>query len=1171
MSFFRLLLENLWFHWRGNLAVFLGVVVGTAALTGALIVGDSLRGSLRQLTAEQLGWVDQTLINTRFFNEDTARDPETKKVVLPADHVAPTVLLQATVVKLSKETLKPVGATARKVTLIGADKSFWGPEPEKHPNNDLSVDFLDQEIIPPVVIAPTKQGTTYSNAVAGVLGKSLADDLDVEVGDAVLITLQKESGAPRESLLGKRDTEDVLDEIAVKVKTVLPANHFGSRFHLKPGATLPRNMFLPLRVLQDKLIQQQPKGAGKRRFPTYPINALLVDGGQTTELADALKPRLNLTDYGLAIRRDIMRDKDFNPFEMKYVSLESRAMFIPPFARKAVEESKLRHAPTLVYLVNNMARAGSDKIEVPYCVVAALDPTRKDPLGPIAKEKAKLADDEILLVEWDDNPLANVKKGEKIDLTYFEPNDQGNLREKTTTFRLAGHVPMSDARKDPYLTPLFPGVTDRTKMADWKAPFPFDSKRITSRDDDYWDSYRTTPKAYITLAAGQKLWGSRYGDITSIRIVPSKDVPKDKVGKTILEHIDPSKAGFVFTDIRANNLEAGGGSQDFSGLFLGFSCFLIMAALLLIGLLFRLNIDHRASEIGLLMAVGHKRSTLRRMLLLEGTMLSVIGAVLGLMLAVWYAGWLLDFLRDSWPDQSLDWSFLQLKVTPLSLIIGFLASVFVSVATIFWSIRILGQVSPRNLLSGVTTIATTPGSANKPFWSKIILAGSVVIAIGCMGTGPFLSDPMMRAMMFMLSGMFLLFAGLAFLWIWLKRSSGSAVREGGWLGLAGLGTRNSGRHPARSLLTMGLLAFATFLVVAVQAFQRDSSSTFLQEDGGSGGYAFVAQTDVPVFLDLNDKQVRKDQKLDLPKDTRFVSMRMKQGDDISCMNLYKPMEPRILGIPDSIIDGGGFRFAETLAKTEEERKNPWLLLRRKTDNGEIPVLVEKNTATYTLKTGLGQTLNVDDDAGNSVTLLVVGFLQDSVFQSELLMADDPFRKSFPHIEGFQYFLIDAPTAKSEQITKQLEEGQLSRYGFTVELSGKKLETYLAVQNTYLATFQVLGGFGLLLGALGLAVVLLRSVWERRGELALFRALGFRKTSLAWLVLAENLYLLILGLFIGTFSALIAVTPHMLSGSDVKWLDMILLLSAVLVVGLVATTIAVATTMRAPLIAALRKE
>ena len=116
---------------------------------------------------------------------------------------------------------------------------------------------------------------------------------------------------------------------------------------------------------------------------------------------------------------------------------------------------------------------------------------------------------------------------------------------------------------------------------------------------------------------------------------------------------------------------------------------------------------------------------------------------------------------------------------------------------------------------------------------------------------------------------------------------------------------------------------------------------------------------------------------------------------------------------------------------------------------------------------------------------------------------------------------------------------------------------MAVENTYLLTFQALGGLGMLLGALGLAVVLLRSVWERRGELALLRALGFRKRMLSWLILSENGFLLILGLAGGTLAALLAVSPHLAGvGGRVPWLEIIGLLASVLTVGLIAETIAV---------------
>src|SRR5437762_3979046 len=88
LTFPKLLLRNLAYHWRGNLAVLLGVALGTAVLTGALLVGDSLRGSLRALTLGRLGWVEEAIIPGRFFRAALAAE-------LPADRCSPVIMLQA--------------------------------------------------------------------------------------------------------------------------------------------------------------------------------------------------------------------------------------------------------------------------------------------------------------------------------------------------------------------------------------------------------------------------------------------------------------------------------------------------------------------------------------------------------------------------------------------------------------------------------------------------------------------------------------------------------------------------------------------------------------------------------------------------------------------------------------------------------------------------------------------------------------------------------------------------------------------------------------------------------------------------------------------------------------------------------------------------------------------
>ena len=129
-----------------------------------------------------------------------------------------------------------------------------------------------------------------------------------------------------------------------------------------------------------------------------------------------------------------------------------------------------------------------------------------------------LAADEIALNSWAADDL-QAKIGDPIRVTYFEPEStHGRVREHTVELRLAAILPLSGAADDANLTPTLPGVTDQLSIADWNPPFPFDSQRVRPRDEEYWDKHKATPKAFVALATGGKLWGSRFGDTTSLRI-----------------------------------------------------------------------------------------------------------------------------------------------------------------------------------------------------------------------------------------------------------------------------------------------------------------------------------------------------------------------------------------------------------------------------------------------------------------------------------------------------------------------------------------------------------------------------------------------------------------------------------------------------------------------------
>jgi putative ABC transport system permease protein len=197
----------------------------------------------------------------------------------------------------------------------------------------------------------------------------------------------------------------------------------------------------------------------------------------------------------------------------------------------------------------------------------------------------------------------------------------------------------------------------------------------------------------------------------------------------------------------------------------------------------------------------------------------------------------------------------------------------------------------------------------------------------------------------------------------------------------------------------------------------------------------------------------------------------------------------------------------------------------------------------------------------------VAALDDSIFQSELIISESRFTRAFPEEQGFRYFLIDGPAA----IGAQVEEA-LSDYGLDVVSTEQRLASFHRVENTYLSTFQALGGLGLLLGTLGLGAVLLRNVMERRKELALLRAVGYRPEHLRTIVIAENGFLLIVGTAIGAVCAFVAIAPAFLArGGHLPNPSLALLLLATPVAGMIASLAAVRAVTRAPLLETLRAE
>jgi ABC-type antimicrobial peptide transport system permease subunit len=175
---------------------------------------------------------------------------------------------------------------------------------------------------------------------------------------------------------------------------------------------------------------------------------------------------------------------------------------------------------------------------------------------------------------------------------------------------------------------------------------------------------------------------------------------------------------------------------------------------------------------------------------------------------------------------------------------------------------------------------------------------------------------------------------------------------------------------------------------------------------------------------------------------------------------------------------------------------------------------------------------------------------------------------FPSEQGYRYFLLDTPNGDEAATTL---EDRLSDFGFDAQSTHERLASFHRVENTYLSTFQLLGGLGLALGTLGMAAVLLRNVLERRRELALMRAVGYNSSHFAVMVITENVLMLCLGLAVGFVCALLAIAPVLFERGGKPNISLGLLLLAILLSGATASLVATIAALRSPLLPALRSE
>jgi hypothetical protein len=972
---------------------------------------------------------------------------------------------------------------------------------------------------------------------------ALARELAVQSGDVLLARLQRPSEIPLESLFGRRD--EVGRTVRLTVGGVLGRDRLGE-FVLQPQQAEVRSVFVPLRSVQRDL-----GVAGE-------VNTVLIgaDAGSVH-----VRGSLSLEDLGVNVRYlDAARA----------VSVENVSGVLNADLQRAAADAaarlRLQHTPVFTYLANTI-RSGDRAI--PYSLVTATDLSALPGAAP-----APAGMDAIVLNEWAARELG-VTPGAPVELEYFLWDSVSGLETKRQQFTTDRIVRIVGLAADRQLAPDYPGITGADSVADWDPPFPLDLSRVRPLDEQYWDEFKTTPKAFIQYERGKALWSTRYGDATSVRI----GVPPDRDPTLILEDVrtqlraavQPPALGADVVPVRRAAEAASVGATDFGEYFTYFSFFLVASALLLAVLFFRLGIEQRLKQIGVLRAAGFPIARVRAMLLLEAVILAALGSAAGIAGAIAYAETIVYGLRTWWVG-AVGTTLLETHVMPMTLAIGAFAGVATSVVCVALSLRAVARMSPRALLTASSiesAMALNPARSRR---SRRI--GYALTVLGAVAVAVAFANRDMQAGAFFAAGAALLAAGLFFLAAWLRARDVRLLSGRGPWATARLGFRSASFRPARTVLSAALIASAAFIIVAVDAFRRGGGEIVGDPQSGTGGYVLLAKSELPIVgnpnvpdtLDLTVEQMAS---------ATFTRFRVRPGEDASCLNLYRPTNPTIVAPEAGFIERGRFSFAASLAETDAERANPWLLLQRELPDGAIPAIADATSLQYVLHAAVGDEFTIDTGSGEPLRLRFVASLADSVLQGELVIAEEQFVRNFPSHAGYRLFLIDAPgvdTATEADALIATLERALEPFGFDAVTAAERLAAYHRVENTYLSTFQALGGLGLLLGTIGLATILFRNVLERRRELALLRAVGYDARRLTLMIVAEASFVLAVGLATGTACAALAIAPAWLGRSGtLPGAGVALLLSGVAVAGILSSVIATRAALRGNMLAALRAE
>jgi putative ABC transport system permease protein len=330
-------------------------------------------------------------------------------------------------------------------------------------------------------------------------------------------------------------------------------------------------------------------------------------------------------------------------------------------------------------------------------------------------------------------------------------------------------------------------------------------------------------------------------------------------------------------------------------------------------------------------------------------------------------------------------------------------------------------------------------------------------------------------------------------------------------------------------MTLGMFALIIFTVTVIAMFASIMGSqddAMLREQ--SGGYDIMGYTNptTPFVENLskdtlpNELQDIEISQLETMASTFVIVQEYdktkSKANDFGEPSTIEVEQYQLLGVSESFLSNNGFTLLERDKKYKTDRM-AWEALK---DNSSLCIVdgsklgYSETQSTDIYGVYVGGTITITDMEGRNQTqvLTVIGIMDQMFFFSGIMLNKDVVKNKYGGVDSLILIELD-DDEDTDTVGKAFEKYYLELGLQTIDLAGT-IDNLFSVMKNFMYLMEGFLGIGLLVGIAGIGIISYRNVIERRQQIGMLRAIGFKKSMIAKSFLIETSFITILAIFIG---------------------------------------------------------